>query len=74
MKAQQEERHNNFLHLLATEEPSLFPNATATDCPICFSAIPAQQGVVLRECLHTFCRSDMVDDFIICNVGDMFLF
>ncbi|XP_056293591.1 ranBP-type and C3HC4-type zinc finger-containing protein 1 [Pseudoliparis swirei] len=55
-QAQQEERHNNFLHLLATEEPSLFPNATATDCPICFSAIPAQQGVVLRECLHTFCR------------------
>uniref|UniRef100_A0A8C2WCU2 RanBP-type and C3HC4-type zinc finger-containing protein 1 n=1 Tax=Cyclopterus lumpus TaxID=8103 RepID=A0A8C2WCU2_CYCLU len=43
-------------HLLATEEQSLISNATATDCPICFSPLLAQQGVVLRECLHIFCR------------------
>ncbi|TNN78717.1 RanBP-type and C3HC4-type zinc finger-containing protein 1 [Liparis tanakae] len=55
-QAKQEERNTNFLHLLATEKLSLFPNAAATDCPICFSPLAAQQGVTLRECLHTFCR------------------
>ncbi|KAL6112270.1 rbck1 [Pungitius sinensis] len=55
-KAQQEERERNFLSLLATEEKNLIPNTTAADCPICFSALEADEGVVLRECLHTFCR------------------
>ncbi|XP_078105105.1 ranBP-type and C3HC4-type zinc finger-containing protein 1 isoform X1 [Sander vitreus] len=55
-QAQKEERERNFLHLLATEEQNLISNATETDCPICFSPLAAQEGIVLRECLHTFCR------------------
>ncbi|KAK5872173.1 hypothetical protein PBY51_012897 [Eleginops maclovinus] len=55
-QAQQEERERNYLNLLATDDQSLFPNATEEDCPICFSHLQPQEGIVLRECLHVFCR------------------
>nr|XP_046239136.1 ranBP-type and C3HC4-type zinc finger-containing protein 1 [Scatophagus argus] len=55
-QAQQEERERNYLHLLATEEQNLISNITEIDCPICFSALQPGEGIVLRECLHTFCR------------------
>lgn len=73
MKAQQEERERNYLYLLATEDVNLIPNATETDCPICFSTLQPGEGIVLRECLHTFCRSDAVNDFtafVACCEGD----
>ncbi|XP_035007658.1 ranBP-type and C3HC4-type zinc finger-containing protein 1 [Hippoglossus stenolepis] len=52
----QEERETNYLHLLATEIQNLIPNTTETECPICMSALGPGEGIVLRECLHTFCR------------------
>lgn len=55
-QARQQEREMNFQHLLAIENQSLIPNATEADCPICFSLLGPEEGVVLRECLHTFCR------------------
>ncbi|XP_042259946.1 ranBP-type and C3HC4-type zinc finger-containing protein 1 isoform X1 [Thunnus maccoyii] len=55
-QAQQEEREKNYLHLLEIEEQNLIPNTTDTDCPICFSPLQPEEGIVLRECLHTFCR------------------
>ena len=58
MKTQREERETNYLHLLATEIPNLIPNTAETDCPICFSPLVPGEGIVLRECLHTFCRWD----------------
>ncbi|KAF3856592.1 hypothetical protein F7725_017315 [Dissostichus mawsoni] len=36
-QAQQEERERNYLNLLATDDQSLFPNASEEECPICFS-------------------------------------
>ncbi|KAM9759619.1 ranBP-type and C3HC4-type zinc finger-containing protein 1 [Menidia menidia] len=55
-QAQQLEREMNYLHLLETDDQNLIPNATETDCPICFSSLLPGDGIVLRECLHTFCR------------------
>ncbi|XP_041836123.1 ranBP-type and C3HC4-type zinc finger-containing protein 1 [Melanotaenia boesemani] len=55
-QAQQEERERNYLYLLATEDQNLITNATEEDCPICFSPLQPGEGIVLRECLHTFCR------------------
>ncbi|XP_004547698.1 ranBP-type and C3HC4-type zinc finger-containing protein 1 [Maylandia zebra] len=55
-QAQRMEREENYLHLLATEEQNLIPNANEADCPICFSNLQPGEGIVLRECLHTFCR------------------
>lgn len=58
IKAQQEERQKNYMDFLATEEQHLIPNSTENECPICFSIIPPGEGAVLRDCFHTFCRSD----------------
>lgn len=55
-QAQQEERERNYLRLLATDDEDLILNTSETDCPICFSPLQPQEGIVLRECLHTFCR------------------
>lgn len=55
-QAQKEERERNYLNLLATEEQNLIPNTAEADCPICFSTMQPGEGIVLRECLHTFCR------------------
>ncbi|XP_054877147.1 ranBP-type and C3HC4-type zinc finger-containing protein 1 [Poeciliopsis prolifica] len=55
-QAQQLEREQNYLYLLATDDQNLITNTTETDCPICFSTLEPGDGVVLRECLHTFCR------------------
>lgn len=46
------------MELLATEEQNLIQNITENACPICFSTIQPGEGAVLRECFHTFCRSD----------------
>lgn len=55
-QAQLEERERNYMYLLATDDQNLILNTTETDCPICFSPLEPEEGVVLRECLHTFCR------------------
>ncbi|XP_068170629.1 ranBP-type and C3HC4-type zinc finger-containing protein 1 [Antennarius striatus] len=55
-KAQQEERDRNYMMLLAAENQDLISTTFEIDCPICFNAIEPGEGVVLRECLHTFCR------------------
>lgn len=60
-QAQREERERNYLHLLATDDLNLISNTEETDCPICFNPIEPQEGVVLRECLHTFCRECLIE-------------
>lgn len=64
IKAQQEDREKNYMDFLATEELNLIPNNTEIDCPICFCTIQPGEGVVLRECLHAFCRSDMLKESV----------
>ena len=59
-KRQQEEevaRERNFVTLLQTAQQSLIPNQEEFDCGICFVPVEPGEGVVLRECLHRFCRS-----------------
>lgn len=55
-QAQQEERERNYLYLLETDNQDLIPNTNEADCPICLTPVEPGNGVVLRECLHTFCR------------------
>lgn len=49
-------RQENFERLLAMEEQHLVANTVEFDCPICFDTIEPGDGIVLRECLHSFCR------------------
>lgn len=51
-----EQSQKNFQQLLKTDDQHLVPNTESFDCPICFDKINPGGGVVLRECLHSFCR------------------
>ncbi|KAM8966339.1 sharpin [Pelodytes ibericus] len=55
-KALEEERRQNFMHLLELDNEVLIPNQESIECRICFTDIPPGVGVLLRECLHSFCR------------------
>jgi hypothetical protein len=42
--------------LLAADQEALTPNSEDFDCSICFGLVKVKEGVVLKECLHAFCR------------------
>ncbi|GFU12860.1 ranBP-type and C3HC4-type zinc finger-containing protein 1 [Nephila pilipes] len=45
----------NYEYLLKIEDLNLVKNVMSFTCPICFGDFESDQGVVLHECLHTFC-------------------
>ncbi|KAM4793656.1 LOW QUALITY PROTEIN: sharpin [Cyanocitta cristata] len=49
-------RQRNFQQLLQAEEAELVPNPEPLECGICLQPVPAGRGVLLRDCLHSFCR------------------
>ncbi|XP_077127545.1 ranBP-type and C3HC4-type zinc finger-containing protein 1-like isoform X1 [Ranitomeya variabilis] len=55
-KALEKERQQNFQHLLQLDNEVLIPNQELIECRICYMEVPAGVGVLLRECLHSFCR------------------
>ncbi|KAK7877836.1 hypothetical protein WMY93_031508 [Mugilogobius chulae] len=63
-QAQQEERQQNYLNLIETDNMGLIPNQDEVDCPVCFTPLAPSEGVVLRECLHTFCRDCLVGTIV----------
>ena len=50
------ERKRNFLALQATDYKDIIENAEAFECPVCTEDYEPGEGVMLRECLHMFCR------------------
>ncbi|CAG5895853.1 unnamed protein product [Menidia menidia] len=55
-QAREEERRENFARLVRTDGQDLVPNPEAVECRICYVELPPGEGVLLRECLHCFCR------------------
>uniref|UniRef100_A0A8C8RJW0 RanBP-type and C3HC4-type zinc finger-containing protein 1 n=1 Tax=Pelusios castaneus TaxID=367368 RepID=A0A8C8RJW0_9SAUR len=51
-----DERFQNFQTLLRLEEEVLVPSQEAMECQICYLPVAPGEGVLLRECLHNFCR------------------
>ncbi|XP_013923589.1 PREDICTED: sharpin [Thamnophis sirtalis] len=56
-KAQEQERLQNFQQLCQLEEEALVPNQQEMECRICYLKVEPGKGVLLRECLHSFCRA-----------------
>ena len=54
--AEQRAARQMWTRLQAIGQQDLAPNAETFDCPICFCGTEPGEGVVLKECLHTFCR------------------
>ena len=46
----------NFNNYKLLDDLDIIPNVERFECVICFLEIEPGDGVVLRECLHTFCR------------------
>ncbi|KAI1891054.1 hypothetical protein AGOR_G00159950 [Albula goreensis] len=66
-----DERQKNFLTLIRTDEQSLVPSIEELDCTICYTSIPAGEGAILRECLHTFCRECLKGTIINCRDAEV---
>lgn len=52
----QQQQEGNYLQHIQLEQRSLVLSAEPAECPVCYSALGPGEAVVLRECLHAFCR------------------
>lgn len=55
-QALEQERLKNFQQLRQLDEEALVPNQDEMECRICYQDVGPGEGVLLRECLHSFCR------------------
>uniref|UniRef100_A0A3Q1H289 RanBP-type and C3HC4-type zinc finger-containing protein 1 n=1 Tax=Acanthochromis polyacanthus TaxID=80966 RepID=A0A3Q1H289_9TELE len=55
-QAREEERRENFARLVMMDGQDLVPNPEPVDCRICYVDLQPGEGVLLRECLHCFCK------------------
>ncbi|XP_074549961.1 ranBP-type and C3HC4-type zinc finger-containing protein 1 [Halichoeres trimaculatus] len=55
-QAKEAERRENFARLVMMDNQDLLPNPELVDCRICYVDLQPGEGVLLRECLHCFCR------------------
>ncbi|KAM3841627.1 sharpin isoform 2-T2 [Vipera latastei] len=65
-KALEQERLQNFQQLCQLEDEALVPNQEEMECRICYLKVEPGNGVLLRECLHSFCR-DCLRQLVNCN-------
>ncbi|CAI5778768.1 sharpin isoform X2 [Podarcis lilfordi] len=65
-KALEQERLQNFQQLQQLDEAALVPNREEIECRICYLNVEPGEGVLLRECLHSFCR-DCLRQLINCS-------
>ncbi|KAJ0023432.1 hypothetical protein NQD34_003331 [Periophthalmus magnuspinnatus] len=63
-QARLEEREQNYLDLIETDNIELIPNQEEVDCPVCFTPLQPLEGIVLRECLHTFCKECLIGTIV----------
>lgn len=52
-------KHYN--ELLSLDTTDVVLNSEPFECPVCFMKFAAKEGVVLRDCLHVFCRECVVN-------------
>jgi len=55
-KAKESKKENNLDAYKQLENLDIIPNAETFECTICFMETEPGDGVVLRECLHIFCK------------------
>lgn len=65
------ERDRNRQALLDTAQLSLVVNPEPFTCPICLDDIPKSKGVILQECLHSFCKDCLVHSICLNESGDI---
>ncbi|KAM3849658.1 ranBP-type and C3HC4-type zinc finger-containing protein 1-like [Diretmus argenteus] len=66
-QAKEEEHRENFARLVMMDGQDLVPNPEAVDCRICYLDLQPGEGVLLRECLHCFCRECLCSVIMLCE-------
>lgn len=51
----------HYTELLSLDTTDVVPNSEPFECPVCFMKYGAKDGVVLRDCLHVFCRECIIN-------------
>ncbi|XP_057334132.1 uncharacterized protein MAL13P1.304-like isoform X3 [Microplitis mediator] len=69
--------HNNnnrmeqYTQLMMLENCEIVLNVEPIECPICFVVYDPLEGVVLRDCLHSFCRGCIENTIKYCNEAEV---
>lgn len=51
----------NYTEILNLDSTDVVPNSEPFECPVCFMKFGANEGVILRDCLHIFCRECIIN-------------
>lgn len=52
----EKEKPRTYLELVELDDVNCVTNTEVFECPVCFLDIGVGEGIVLRDCLHTFCK------------------
>ncbi|XP_055634528.1 uncharacterized protein LOC129774693 [Toxorhynchites rutilus septentrionalis] len=52
---------NHYMELVNLDSADLIANVDPFDCSICFGNIKQYEGIILRDCLHSFCKECLVN-------------
>ncbi|XP_029165819.1 uncharacterized protein LOC114936705 [Nylanderia fulva] len=57
--------------LISLENWDVIPNSESIECPICFVTYGPREGVILRDCLHMFCRPCIANTIAYCEEAEV---
>ncbi|KMQ94316.1 hypothetical protein RF55_5543 [Lasius niger] len=57
--------------LISLENWDVIPNSEPIECPICFVTYGPREGVILRDCLHMFCRPCIANTIAYCEEAEV---
>ncbi|XP_070149837.1 uncharacterized protein [Polyergus mexicanus] len=57
--------------LISLENWDVIPNSEPIECPICFVTYGPSEGVILRDCLHMFCRPCIANTIEYCEEAEV---
>ncbi|KAG7188742.1 hypothetical protein KM043_008362 [Ampulex compressa] len=75
---EQEEEHTTeelkmerYEELISLENCDVIPNSEPIECPVCFVTYGPREGVILRDCLHMFCRPCLANTVLYCEEAEV---
>ncbi|XP_076180528.1 uncharacterized protein LOC143153340 [Ptiloglossa arizonensis] len=67
----EEVKMERYEELISLENCDVIPNSEPIECPVCFITYGPREGVILRDCLHMFCRSCIANTIRYCEDAEV---
>ncbi|XP_033334832.2 uncharacterized protein LOC117225400 [Megalopta genalis] len=67
----EEVKMDRYEELISLENCDIIPNSEPIECPVCFVTYGPREGVILRDCLHMFCRSCIINTIRYCEEAEV---